>query len=247
MRNYFKHLKFAILSFHPKYRDKLFNRLFTDRLKNTLHDLQSKGVNLNTIYDIGARHAEWSTHLKPAFSTSNFILFEANESCIPFLSKSGFKYFIGTLSSEKKIVRFFQNNSTGDSYYKEATSYYDKVLAVDKQTNTLECLVTEEQLPPPNLIKIDTQGSELDILKGGIHLLKHASLIYLECPVLPYNTGAPSFDAYISFLQSNGFIPYEICDTHHLNNALVQIDILFISNAALSALNTSSEVKLHFV
>jgi FkbM family methyltransferase len=246
MRNYLKNLKFALLSFQTKNRNKLFNRLFANQLQNILQDLKSKGIKINTIYDIGARLGEWSKEIQEALPSSNFILFEANENCRKALKKTGHRFFIGVLSSEKKVVRFFQNGSTGDSYYKEATSYYDKVEAVDKQATTLGDLAIEENLPQPDLIKLDTQGSELDILNGGLSLLKNTSLIYLECPILAYNIGAPSFDIYISHLKKIGFIPYQLCEVHHLNNVLVQVDILFISNTILKKLNNNLNVDLYF-
>ena len=50
----------------------------------------------------------------------------------------------------------------------------------------------------PDFIKIDTQGSELDILKGGEKTISNCSLIYLECPIIEYNLGSPNLNDYIN-------------------------------------------------
>ena len=48
-------------------------------------------------------------------------------------------------------------------------------------------MVEKENLKLPNFIKIDTQGSEIDILKGSKNTLKNCNLIYLETPIIEYN------------------------------------------------------------
>ena len=39
-------------------------------------------------------------------------------------------------------------------------------------------------LNSPDFIKIDTQGYELEILKGGLNTLKHAEMVLLEVSLL---------------------------------------------------------------
>jgi FkbM family methyltransferase len=220
--------------------------LSSDRLCKTLLHLESKGVLLDVIYDIGARHAEWSTGLKPSLKKSIFYLFEANERCMPKLEESGFKFFISTLSSKTGVVEFFTNDSTGDSYYKENTSFYKEITSVKKESTTLDSLVAEKNIPFPHFIKIDTQGSELDILMGASNCVDHASLIFLECPLFNYNLGAPDFSAYLSFMSSKNFYPYEICEHHYFDGILIQIDVLFIKLAALDTLKDKNTPHLNF-
>ena len=59
----------------------------------------------------------------------------------------------------------------------------------------------------PQLIKIDTQGSELDIVRGASDFIDKVYFLYPECPLTKYNEGSPSFEEYIDFLKSNGFVP----------------------------------------
>ncbi len=88
-------------------------------------------------------------------------------------------------------------------------------------------MVSLNNLPLPDLIKIDTQGSELDILKGAQKSLEKCKLIYLECPIMEYNQGAPNFQDYITYMQAISYEPIDLCERHLINGRLVQVDILF--------------------
>ena len=83
---------------------------------------------------------------------------------------------------------------------------------------------------PENLdfIKIDTQGSEIDILKGSNEILSNCNLLYLETPVIEYNLNSPSLSECVEYLNSIDFVPYDICEVHYMDKMLVQIDILYI-------------------
>lgn len=227
-------------------RNKLINIFMSEKFMKTLIDLKNKGVSFDVIYDIGARHAEWATRINLIFNQSTLYLFEANEKCITKLEESGFKFFITTLSSKVGTVDFYSNNSTGDSYYKENTSYYNGINSIKKETTTLDALITEREIPKPNFIKIDTQGSEIDILIGSVDCLNQASLVYLECPLFKYNIGAPDFSSYLQFMSSKNFYPYEISEFHYSGGILVQVDILFIELNLLNRINGTKISHLNF-
>ena len=139
------------------------------------------------------------------------------------------------LSDQNKNVNFYSNLSTGDSYLKEQTSFYGKDLQPSiRKAITLDELVKKEKIPLPNFLKIDTQGSELDILKGSKESLSQCSLIYLECPIVEYNLNAPKLNEYIDYLNSINFVPFDICEIHKMDNVLIQMDILFIRKTVLN-------------
>ena len=55
------------------------------------------------------------------------------------------------------------------------------------------------------LMKIDVQGAELDVLKGGIKTLKGVEHLFIELRKVEYNLGAPDSRAVIDFLDSQDF------------------------------------------
>jgi len=238
------YITFNLVKILPRIFGNLFLALYRQKLNHTLRYLIKNKVEINTIYDIGAFNGNWSTFLsKTSLKNSKFFLFEANKENEVHLKKSNFKYFITVLSDIKKKVKFYSKVWSGDSYYFENSNFYERNLdSKEVNTSTLNSLVQENNIPLPNLVKIDTQGSEIDILKGGDKILSNCSLIYLECPIIEYNLGAPNFVKYIDYLSSINFTPYEICEVHHVDRALVQIDVLFLKTSLLKKINPQKKV-----
>jgi len=218
--------------FSKKYL-KLFNRFYSHKLNYNLLKLLEKKINIDVIYDIGAYRGEWSNYLnKTSLKNKEFILFEANKENKEYLKKSGFKYFINLLTNVEKDIKFYSQVSTGDSYFIEQTSFYNKDIKPQLlKGTTIDNLIEKNSLPLPDFVKIDTQGSELDILEGGKKTFSKCSLIFLECPIIEYNLGSPKLNDYIDFLNSMNFIPYDICEVHKIDNIIIQIDILFIKKS----------------
>ena len=79
---------------------------------------------------------------------------------------------------------------------------------------TLDEVVSEVDNKVFDIIKIDTQGSELDIIKGGLETVKKASYVILEVPTLQYNEGSPLFDEVIDYMKQIGFSKYDIIEEH---------------------------------
>jgi FkbM family methyltransferase len=198
------------------------------KLLKTLALLQKNGLAISTVYDIGANKGRWSRDMKRVLTRSNFFLFEANESHRKKLVSRGFPFFICVLGSKEETRRFYSIGGTGDSLYLEKTSHYEEANSREVKTRTLKAIVQENKLPAPSFIKLDVQGAELDILTGSDGLLEQCHAIYMECPVLEYNAGAPSFDDYIQFMLDRGYVPTQVLEQHLINGALTQFDILFI-------------------
>jgi len=81
-----------------------------------------------------------------------------------------------------------------------------------------------------DLIKIDTQGSELDIIEGGKNLCLKAKGILLEVSLTQYNENSPLYAEVMRYMSEFGFTSVEeIGYGHHpLTGELIQKDILFI-------------------
>ncbi len=213
----------------PRLSNILLRYSFNNKLGKFFKSFQLNN-NIDYVYDIGAFKGEWSEfYKKTSLSKSKFILFEANESHSKILYKKNFKFFCAILSDKEKKVDFFNNeDSTGDSYYKENTFQHKYLKPKTLSTTTLDYLVQKNNLPKPHLIKIDTQGSEIDILKGARETIEDCKLIYLECPIAKLNNNDLDINHYLKYLNSINFIPQEICDIHHYHGYLVQVDMLFM-------------------
>lgn len=204
-----------------------------DSLWAAIRDFQNGGFNLRVAYDIGAHVGSWSTSLVSALPHMRPICFEANAAHRESLQQSGFPFFISPLGSKNEEVEFYGKGGTGDSFYRENSSSYENVQPVKVQSRRLDDLLEENDLPLPDFIKIDTQGSELDVFGGGMKALSAAKMVYMECPLVPYNQGAPDISQYIGFMMKNDFLPHDILEVHIAKSVAAQIDILFVRSSML--------------
>ena len=221
---------FKIINYFKRKYKKLFSSLYKQKLNSIILHLLDNKIEINNVYDVGAFRGEWTQLLKnTSLKNSNFFLFEANSENEVFLKNLGHTYFIGVLSDRNKEVKFLSKVHSGDSYFPEKTNFYeDEIKPKTLVSTTLNDIQLKSNIPPPDFLKIDTQGSEIDILKGGNEILKNCKAILLECPVISYNIGAPSFNEYISYMDSIGYLPSDITEIHHLDKVLVQVDIIFL-------------------
>ena len=201
------------------------------RLPVVLDDLKRHNYDISVVYDIGCNDGRWKSEHQNLFSGSHFYMFEASPAT-KLKTKGNQTYFNGVLSDEDdKDITFWLANkdkeSTGNSYYKELTPNYSQGNSVKLKTKKLDTLVAENNLPAPQFVKMDTQGSELDILTGG-EIIKQAYAVICEVGVMPYNDGAPLFSDYVKKFYDFGFLPTGV---HHIamrKNVVNQMDIIFM-------------------
>jgi hypothetical protein len=70
---------------------------------------------------------------------------------------------------------------------------------------TLDSIVKQKNFPHADFIKIDVQGSELDILKGATEAVSYCTDIFIELQHKEYNLGAPKKDEIVNYLKLQGF------------------------------------------
>jgi FkbM family methyltransferase len=189
--------------------------------------LVQEGFQIHTIYDIGAYKGVWTNRLKNVLPNSGFYLFEANSAHENDLKNTGSEYFLDALWSSEERREWWSIGGTGDSLFKENRSLDKKVAPVSKSTRTLDSLISEHNLPFPELIKIDVQGAELEVLKGATAAAAHASIIILELPIIEYNIDAPKISQYLDYMKEIGFLPLELLEVHSDGKLLLQVDIGF--------------------
>ena len=69
-------------------------------------------------------------------------------------------------------------------------------------------------------MKLDTQGSEVLILKGAKSsgLLEKTDFIIMEVAVFGrYNENAPTFLDQVSFMDQLGFVPFDFVEMHNFS------------------------------
>ena len=198
---------------------------------NALQKLKSFGFEPKNILDISANKGKWSLEIKKkVFPKAEYTLIEAID--YEELEKLGIKYdninYKNILLDEiEHLVTWYEKRNTGDSLFKENTGYFDDCKEIKRSTTTLDLVFNKNEVF--ELIKIDCQGAEIPILKGGNRLVQKASVIILEVPFMgEYNIGAPNFYEHMNYMENIGYRVFDIVELHRVDNILIQIDIIFI-------------------
>lgn len=184
------------------------------------------------ILDIGANIGQFHIIAKQTYPDSYIFSIEASPDCESYLKQITQNYYIGLLAKDNNNYNFYSRKETGigtgNSIYKELTHFYsDESLHIIKQKGIkLDDLFEEDS--EFDLIKIDTQGSELDIITGGIEICQKSKGILLEVSLTQYNEGAPLYNEVIEFMSGINFYPSAILDESR-NHGSHQQDILFLN------------------
>jgi len=191
-----------------------------DEHKNFLKYLkENENINPNVIYDIGSCVFHWLDEAQKVWPNSYYYCFEANTDMKDFYEnnkKIMSDYHLGLLSDMTRIVDYYKSNEHpgGNSYYPEI--YYGHLYKPIKQTTTtLDMVVKNNNFKKPDMIKIDVQGSEIDVLHGAKKTLKSCNHLIVELQHVQYNKGAYLADESIEIIENEfGFklINEKFCD-----------------------------------
>lgn len=198
--------------------------------------LKQKGYYPDTILDIGAHQGFWTIGMKQIYNNSKYYLFEANDysELNMFNNDNNVKVYNNIILNDKiEEIDWYYINGTGDSMFKEKTKHYINCNSIKRETIDLNTHILKNNLFQESkniLIKIDCQGAEISILKGASSILEKTDFILLEIPLFgQYNDGIPNFLEHIQYMNSIGFITYDIVENNYINNFNMQLDVVFIN------------------
>lgn len=196
--------------------------------------LKKLGWNPSSCIDVGAYHGDWAKMFLSIFPTAKVLMIEAQESKKTILqkavsdSKGKLACKMSLLGSTDGQMVSFVEMETGSSVFEES-SPYQRVKKIKSLTTLDSLLLGQPDFESAEVLKIDTQGYELEILKGCPKLLEKLEVVLLEISLIETNKGAPTFEKVIAFMSSAGFVAFDFCSQiRRADGILWQTDMLFI-------------------
>lgn len=180
-----------------------------------------KEKQVKSVLDIGANVGSFSLGIKTFLPDIDIFMIEGNPFCDAELKNKNIPYTIACLSDSEKFIKMHINKNnircTGTSYYKETTHHYDDADYINVNAKLLDNIIHETfgEYKQFDYVKMDTQGSELDIIRGGRKTIDQAKYIQIELSLIEYNKGAPLKNDVISFMESIGFKQDILINKHH--------------------------------
>jgi FkbM family methyltransferase len=205
--------------------------------------LRSLGWAPRTCIDVGAYHGEWAQQFRAVFPEARVLMIEAQTTQEARLQATvaaapqQLAYEIALLGAEDGREVEFVEMETGSSVFEESSPYPRR--RVRKCLTTLDTLLSRHPgFRAAQALKLDTQGYELEVLRGASKLLAHAEVVLLEVSLLAINRGAPSFAEVVAFMQARGFEIFDFCSQiRRRDGVLWQTDLLFVRGDAIANLD----------
>jgi FkbM family methyltransferase len=196
-----------------------------------LRNLRSIGLDPATIVDVGAAQGHWARLAAQIWPQAAIFGVEPNETNLPMLEQTvrelpRFSYRRGFLGPEPGLRRYTDESDQTSLLNPNATGGAEQQAPMF----TLDGLIAEGALSPPQLIKLDVQGYELEVLKGAEQALKTCDAILTEVSFFPFFPKLPLVDEVIAFLRVRGFIWYDALGIlrRSADDRLAQMDFLFL-------------------
>ena len=173
-----------------------------------------KNLNKNfTLLDIGAANGV-SGRWNIISEKINKILVEPHKQSAEKLKKQGIKVLESVLHNDKTKIKFYNTRKPEcSSFFKPNFDHLKKFLDKERFEIISEDIFDAKSLDseivnfaPPNFIKIDTEGSELEILKGSSKTLSNVFGLEVECSFNQLRVDQPLFEEIKIYLEKLDFI-----------------------------------------
>ncbi len=194
-------------------------------------DLKHKiGLKPKVIFDVGANVGQTVDFYQNLFPSAHIYSFEPipktfghlQKHCAKMPNVSCFNIAFGEKNEQQTIQVLADANSVLNSLNSEVQadlrssdqSYESAKITVER----LDDFVKKERVSHIDLLKIDTEGFELPVLRGAEELLEKqaVSTIICEAGFMRTNTRNTYFGDINDFLESKGYALFEICEMGHM-------------------------------
>jgi FkbM family methyltransferase len=206
--------------------------------ENSLLRMQRLGFDPATAIDVGAYVGEWTRTFKRIFPRARVLMVEPQPKYLDRL-----RNIVSTLIEVEVapvLLGARQNPSVPFRLCESASSVLiesannEPVTTVSLPMNTLDEVTCNSVFAKCDFIKLDAQGYELEVLKGGERTLSSAAAVLLEVNLIGILDGAPLFHETAQFMSERGFQVYDICTFFRrpYDGALWQVDVIFVRSTS---------------
>jgi FkbM family methyltransferase len=218
-------------------KKQLKDHLGVPSVESSLANMRRNGFLPHRVIDVGAYHGDWTRMVKRQFPEAAVLMVEPQLSLQEHLTSVASEFRDLTIApvllgaTEKSTVTFHHVDSASSVL---AESQSDARYTVDLPMTTLAALTEGTPFCQPDFIKLDVQGYELEVLKGGPRLIESAEAVLLEVNLIEINTGAPLFSEVTRFMVERNLRLYDVCTfiRRPYDMALWQVDAIFVKDTS---------------
>lgn len=194
-----------------------------------------------SIVDVGAHNGDFIERVKKSFEIQQAVLFEPIPDCFDKLTQKYANYKI-----INQVVRDTTGSVTFNINEQKQTSSMFEFLDIEELSNVNKAIQNQiqvdattldialEQFGTVNLLKVDVQGAEHLVFRGGANALSKTEVIYVEVSFKRlYDQSSDFFDIY-NLLDKKGFLLRNIFPGHRSETGeLLQANAIFLNSKKL--------------
>ncbi len=169
------------------------------------------------VFDVGANDGRSAVQFLPEFSAATIYCFEPVRSTFEELESSmgsnkrvkSFNLALGSSEGEA-VVEKNENSRCNQLSLEIAPENSGETVTV----STLDIFCEQHNIPQIDFLKIDTEGFDLEVLKGAEKYINDhkISFLQIEASMNPHNVKHVAFETFKSFLESRGYLLYGVYD-----------------------------------
>lgn len=188
------------------------------------------------LFDLGANYGQTIDEFNGVFNDCEIYSFEPSPAVFEVLKKKTSHmgnisvWNIGVGSSTTKLLLNENTNQNMSSFLEVGEDGWGSVEhKTSVSVTTIDKFCEEQNIKKIDVLKIDTQGFELEVFKGAkISMLENRiGLLYFEITFIDMYKDLPSFGELFDFAINNGFELITIYPIKYKNNMAGWTDVLF--------------------
>lgn len=176
-----------------------------------------QGLNPGTVIDVGANIGQFTGAAHALFPKADIYAFEPQHDCYEtmvkrFANNPRIFPILSAVGDEDGETTFHQNAFSQSSsvlemtdLHRESFSWATERATVQVPIQRLDNIAAELTLESPMLIKIDVQGFEDRVLRGGERTIRAADVVLVETSFEPLYEGEANFATVYELMTGYGF------------------------------------------
>lgn len=192
--------------------------------RNYIYDIINfyENNDVKYILDIGANIGQSAKKFRTFFRKASIICFEPVNSTYKVLLENTKNdksiicknFALGDEEGEKEIK--LSNNSGLNSLVDDVNKNFNPNDKQKVKISTVDAFIAQAEIEQVNLIKIDTEGFDLNVLKGASKTLSEGRVDFIVCEIdFLYESSKGNFEEINRFLQGKGYLLSGIYDNYY--------------------------------
>ena len=199
-------------------------------------NIKKMGLSPKHIVDVGANHGTWTRETLKYFPDAFYTLIEPQKWLKPSFqdlldTNSKITYYPIGAGAEKGSFKFtiVDRDDSCSFRYTEEEAKEKGYKQVDIPIIPLNDLIKSNNLPIPDIVKIDAEGLDIEVLKGANELFGKTEVFMVEAGIVNKEF-ENSFLKMINFMNENGYRLFEITDLNRpfALNVLWLVELAFV-------------------